>query len=375
MSRQPNTSPWLIYILLLAVGVLLVWRLWPTGTPELADDPNAKSRPVTPEAPPTGEEQSRIDTFNKTKVSVVNISSAQLLRDRFSLNVHQVPKGSGTGFIWDDKGRVVTNYHVVAGADKVLVTLDDQTTWNAYRISYDAAHDLAVLWTDIPDDKRVPIPLGESSKLQVGRSVLAIGNPFGLDHSLSSGIISALGREMKTEEGRLLRGLIQTDAAINPGNSGGPLLDRTGRLIGVNTAIISGSGGSHGIGFAIPADLVNVVVPRLISGVKESRPGLGIIEAPEQWTKQRGIPGVLILDVIPDGPAHKAKLRPTRRDENGRIVLGDVIVGIDKHKIRSVNELFTILADEYKVGQSVAVQVLRDSQIQAVTLTLSADLR
>jgi S1-C subfamily serine protease len=180
---------------------------------------------------------------------------------------------------------------------------------------------------------------------------------------------------MKTDDDGVVRGLIQTDAAINPGNSGGPLLDSSGRLIGVNTAIISPSGASAGIGFAIPADTVNRVVPRLISGSKEPRPSLGIVEAPDQWTKQRGISGVLIIDVLPDGPADKANLHPTRRDETGRILWGDVIVGVDEHKIRSANELYTVLADDYKVGQEVTVHILRDGETQDVKMTLAADLR
>jgi S1-C subfamily serine protease len=291
------------------------------------------------------------------------------------MTLQVVPKGSGTGFIWDEQGRVVTNYHVVEGAKRVLVTLDDHTTANVTRIRSDPQYDLAVLWTDIAEAKRKPIDVGESSKLQVGQSVLAIGNPFGLDHSLSAGIISSLSRNMRNEDGRTLRGLIQTDAAINPGNSGGPLLDSSGRLIGVNTAIISPSGGSAGIGFAIPVDIVNRVVPRLIAGAKEARPSLGIVEAPDQWARARGIQGVMILDVIPDGPADKAGLRPTRRDEDGRIVWGDFIVGIDAHKIRASNELFAILADDYAVGQEVTIRIRRDGKTQDVPLALGADLR
>ena len=375
--HSPWTGPVLTaYLLLLILSVVLLWRLWPFGTSvDVRDDPAATPRPVAAAGPATAEEQNRIDIFNRTKASVVNITSAQLVRSRFNLNVQQVPKGSGTGFVWDDKGRVVTNYHVVAGANQIRVTLDDHSTWKVYRVAYDKANDVAVLWSDIPESKRAPIELGESSKLLVGKSVLAIGNPFGLDHSLSQGIISALGREMKSEEGHVLRGLIQTDAAINPGNSGGPLLDSSGRLIGVNTAILSTSGGSHGVGFAIPVDTVNRVVPRLISGTRDVRPGLGIVEAPEQWTKARGIQGVLIVDVLPDGPADKADLRPTQRDDNGRVILGDVIVGIDEHKIRSVNEMFQILSEHYKVGQEVTVHILREGQPKAVKMTLSADLR
>jgi S1-C subfamily serine protease len=342
MQRNSNgISPWiapafLVYAVLLGAGLVVIWRFWPSG-PQIDNDPTAKAR---------------------------------------TMNIQQVPRGTGTGFIWDEKGRVVTNYHVVKGADRILVTLDDHTIAHVAQVRYDEARDLAVLWTDIPEAKRKPIPLGESGKLQVGQSVLAIGNPFGLDQSLSAGIISALGRNMKTDDDGVVRGLIQTDAAINPGNSGGPLLDSSGRLIGVNTAIISPSGASAGIGFAIPADTVNRVVPRLISGSKEARPSLGIVEAPDQWTKQRGITGVLIIDVLPDGPADKANLRPTSRDgETGRILWGDVIVGIDEHKFRSANELYTVLADDYKVGQEVTVHILRDGETQDVKMTLAADLR
>jgi S1-C subfamily serine protease len=380
MQRAPTTSargigPFLIlYTLLLFAGFLLMWRLWPPEA-QLGNDPSAQPRRVAEPGPATSEEKSRIEVFSKAKVSVVNISSNLLVRDRLTLNIQQVPRGTGTGFIWDDKGRVVTNYHVVKGADRVVVTLDDHSVAHAAQIRYDEAHDLAVLWTDMPPAKSRPIPLGESSKLQVGQGVLAIGNPFGLDHSLSAGIVSALSRDIKSEDGSIVHGLIQTDAAINPGNSGGPLLDSSGRLIGVNTAILSPSGASAGIGFAIPVDVVNRAVPHLISGAKEPRPSLGILEAPDQWAQQRGITGVVIQDLLPDGPADKAHLRPTRRDENGKIIWGDVIVGIDDHKVRSAKEMFTVLTDYFKVGQEVTVHVLRDGAMKEVPLTLSADAR
>jgi S1-C subfamily serine protease len=381
MARSSNDfspqygSAWLVFTALLATGLVLAWRLWPTPAP--GNDPAATSRPIAPAGPPTSEEQKRIEIFSKAKFSVVNITSAQLRRDNFTLNVQEVPKGTGTGFIWDEKGHVVTNYHVVEGADHVFVRLDDQTISRVApaQVRYDAANDLAVLLTDIPESKRKPIPLGESSKLQVGQTVLAIGNPFGLDHSLTSGIVSALGRDIRSEGGRVVRGLIQTDAPINPGNSGGPLLDSSGRLIGVTTAIISPSGGSSGVGFAIPVDLVNRVIPRLLKGAKESRPGVGIVEAPDQWAQQRGIDGVLIINVIPGSPAEKAQLHPTFRDEDGRLHLGDIIVGIDDHRIHSANELYSLLADHYKVGQEIAVHVQRDGEEQTAKLTLSADAR
>ena len=381
MARASNERiPWFgsalaLYIALLFLGFVLLWRYWPTSQPDVGADPTATPRPVAPAGPATSEETTRIDVFKKAKASVVNIASAGLRRDLATMTLQVVPKGSGTGFIWDEKGRVVTNHHVVEGAKRVLITLDDHSTANVTQIRSDPQHDIAVLWTDIPEGKRKPIALGESAKLQVGQGVLAIGNPFGLDHSLSAGIISSLSRSISNDDGRVMRGLIQTDAAINPGNSGGPLLDSSGRLIGINTAIVSPSGASAGIGFAIPADIVNRVVPRLISGTKEPRPGLGIVEAPDQWARQRGIVGVLVLDVIPDGPADKADLRPTRRNEDGRILLGDIIVGIDDHTIRSTKELFGVLADDYAVGQEATLHIRRDGENQEVKVNLAADLR
>jgi S1-C subfamily serine protease len=362
-----------VYAVLLLFSFFLIWRMWPS-TPETGHDPTARPRPVAQAAELTSEEKSRIEVFRAAKASVVNVASAQYVRNRFTLDLRQVPKGVGTGFIWDEKGRVVTNYHVVKDASKVVVTLDDHSVANVSQVLYDEAHDLAVLFTDIPESKRKPIPIGESAKLQVGQGVLAIGNPFGLDHSLSAGIISALSRDLKNEDGTSYRGLIQTTAPINPGNSGGPLLDNGGRLVGVNAAIISPSGAFAGIGFAIPVDLVNRVVPRLISGQKEPTASLGIVEVPDQWTRQRDISGVPIADVLPDGPAAKAKLRPTRYS-GGRVVLGDVIVGIDDHKVYTANELYTILADDYKVGQQATLHILRDGETEDITVTLGADLQ
>ncbi|HZZ77779.1 MAG TPA: trypsin-like peptidase domain-containing protein [Gemmataceae bacterium] len=377
--RSVANSSWVapilvVYALLLVAGFVLIYHYWPAQV-QTGSDPTAKPRPIAQATTVTSEEKNRIEVFSKAKASVVNISSNLLVRDRLTLNVQQVPQGTGTGFIWDEKGRVVTNYHVVKGADRVIVTLDDHTVAHAVQIRYDEAHDLAVLWTDIPAGKSQPIPLGDASKLQVGQSVLAIGNPFGLDHSLSSGIISALSRSVKSEDGPAVHGLIQTDAAINPGNSGGPLLDSSGRLIGVNCAIISPSGASAGIGFAIPVDVVNRIVPHLISGAKDLRPGLGIVEAPDQWAKRLGVKGVIIQDVLPDSPAAAAKLRPTRRDEDGNITWGDRIVGIDEHKIDNAKQLYSVLTDDYKIGQEVTVHIKRDDEDKDVKVTLSADSR
>ena len=235
----------------------------------------------------------------------------------------------------------------------------------------DPARDLAVLWIDAPASKLRPIPIGTSHDLRVGQKVFAIGNPFGLDQSLTVGVISALGREIEAPNGQRIREVIQTDAAINPGNSGGPLLDSAGRLIGVNTAILSTSGAWSGIGFAIPVDEVNRVVPELIRHGRVVRPAFGITVAPDQLVRELNVKGVLIMDVLPGSAAEKAGLQPTRRDEFGRIALGDFITAVDRHPITSVKDLHTVL-EKYKVGDTVTVTILRDGQQQRVPVTLEA---
>ncbi len=303
------------------------------------------------------------------------VTSLSVRRDRFSLNVQEIPRGTGSGFVWDEKGRIITNYHVIKGAGAIHVTLADHSTWKVYQAKYDAAKDLAVLWTNAPKERLRPLPVGESAKLQVGQKAFAIGNPFGLDQTLTTGVISALNREIDTEAGQVVKGMIQTDAAINPGNSGGPLLDSAGRLIGVNTAIISPTGSYAGIGFAIPVDEVNRVVPRLIRQEKAPRPSLGITEAPEQWRRQLGVEGVLILDVVPDGPADKAGLRPTRRDEAGRIHWGDVITAVDDHPVTSAKQFYSLLEENYEAGQEVTITYERDDRELKTKATLAADTK
>jgi S1-C subfamily serine protease len=231
--------------------------------------------------------------------------------------------------------------------------------------------DLAVLRIDAPAKRLRPIPLGTSKELQVGQSVFAIGNPFALDQTLTTGVISALGREIESVTRRPIQGVIQSDAAINPGNSGGPLLDSAGRLIGVNTAIYSPSGASAGIGFAIPVDTVNRIVPELIRSGRITRPGLGVQIAEEQLTAQLGVNGVLVVDVARAGPGAKAGIRPTRRDGSGRVTLGDVITAIDGKKVESPNDLFLLL-ENYKVGDTVTVTVLRDGKTAQAKVTLDA---
>ncbi len=230
-----------------------------------------------------------------------------------------MPEGTGSGFIWDEGGHIVTNYHVIKGADGAHVTLADHTTYRASLVGAAPDKDLAVLHIDAPKDKLVPIRIGNSTDLQVGQMAYAIGNPFGLDLTLTTGVISALGREIQSVTKRTIKNVIQTDAAINPGNSGGPLLDSAGRLIGVNTAIYSPSGSSAGIGFAIPVDEVNRVVPQLIKNGKVERPGLGVQVAHDQLARELGVQkGAVIVRAFRNSPAAKAGLRPTRRDSSGR---------------------------------------------------------
>src|SRR5258706_8169748 len=266
------------------------------------------------------DEQNNIAVFKAASVSTVNITTLETQRGFFSLNVTQVPKGTGTGFIWDDRGHIVTNFHVILGGSGAIVTLSDQTTWKAVLVGASPDRDLAVLRIDAPKEKLKPILIGTSKDLLVGQKVYAIGNPFGLDQTLTTGIISALNREIESVTQRPIRGVIQTDAAINPGNSGGPLLDSAGRLIGVNTAIFSPSGASAGIGFAIPVDEVNRIVPRLIRDGKFIRPELGIHAAHAEFQRALHLPkGVAIIGVQRDSPAEQAGAAPVHPAAGRRI--------------------------------------------------------
>jgi S1-C subfamily serine protease len=309
--------------------------------------------------------------FKQALPSVVHITAITVQRDFFSLNLYQIPEGTGSGFVWDTNGDIITNFHVIQNADAAQVTLADQSAWKARRVGVAPDKDLAVLRIDAPANRLRPIPVGLSKDLQVGQAVFAIGNPFGLDQSLTTGVISALGREIESVTRRPIQGVIQTDAAINPGNSGGPLLDSAGRLIGVNTAIYSPSGASAGIGFAIPVDTVNRIVPELIRYGKVIRPGLGIQIAEEQIAERLGVIGVLVVDVVNGGAAAKAGIRPTRRESSGRVSLGDVITAVDGKKTESPNELFLAL-EKYRVGDTVSVTLLRDGKTVQTKITLEA---
>jgi len=351
----------------LGLVVVLLWKLWAHGASPVV--PRAAPRPVAPRTDLSADEKATIALFRRASPSVVHITTLAVARDIFTLNLLQIPEGTGSGFIWDESGNIVTNFHVIQDASAAQVTLADHSTWKARRVGVAPDKDLAVLRIDAPASRLRPIPVGSSQDLQVGQKVLAIGNPFGLDQTLTTGVISALGREIESVTRRPIQGVIQTDAAINPGNSGGPLLDSAGRLIGVNTAIFSPSGASAGIGFAIPVDTVNRVVPELIRYGKVIRPGLGIQVAEDQLAQGLGLSGVLVVEVVPGSVAAKAGIRPTRRDAFGRVSLGDVIVAIGGKKIESVNDLFLIL-EQHKVGDAVSIALVRDKRRQEVKVTL-----
>ena len=317
------------------------------------------------------EELATIEVFEKSRHSVVYITNTALRRDFWSLNTFEVPQGSGSGFIWNDQGHIVTNFHVIYKADSIQVVLDDQSTHEAKVIGVDPDHDLAVLQIHNPKKKFSPISVGNSANLRVGQRVLAIGNPFGLDHTLTTGVVSALGRTIKSLNERTIEGVIQTDAAINPGNSGGPLLDSAGRLIGVNTQIISPSGAFAGIGFAVPVNTVNRIVPQLIKFGKVIRPGLGVTLIPDSIVERWGIQGLVIARVEPGGPASRAGLKSAREIRGGRIQLGDIITKVNGKPVRILDDLARIL-DRHKVGDRVKVHIRRQGKELSVLIRLQA---
>ena len=321
----------------------------------------------------TNDESNNIEVFKSTSPSVVNITNERLVRSFYSLNPQQVPQGTGTGFIWDTEGHIVTNYHVVQQADRVLVTLQDGTTYDAQPVGLDPSRDLSVLKIDAPAELLTPIVPGDSDLLEVGRKVIAIGNPFGLDTTMTVGVVSALGREIDSVNRRKIRDVIQTDAAINPGNSGGPLLNSLGQLVGVNTAIYSPSGASSGIGFAIPVNTVKDVVPELIQFGRVQTPILGItrVPQPDYYRRLWGIEGVIVLDTVEGSDPDRLGMRGLSRANRGRIVLGDVIVEIDGEAVRNEDDLATII-EQRQPGDTVLVRTVRDNRLHEYEVELLA---
>jgi S1-C subfamily serine protease len=369
-ARKPPRSfliPFLTVLVLLLAALVVrdYWSRWFDNTDY------GNPRPVTARGDLAEDEKATIDIYKQSQPSVVHITTLKVQRDSLNLNAQQVPEGTGSGFVWDEGGHIVTNYHVIQNADAAQVTLADRSSYRANLVGAYPDKDLAVLRINAPKDKLHPILIGRSDNLQVGQKTFAIGNPFGLDQTLTTGIVSAIGREIESVTRRPIKNVIQTDAAINPGNSGGPLLDSAGLLIGVNTAIFSPSGSSAGIGFAIPVDEVNRVVPELIAHGKVTQPGMGVQLVPDQIAQQNHIEGAVIMSVQPDSAASQAGLRGLRQDDQGRTRLGDVIVSIDGKPVKKVNDVYTILS-EHKVGDVVTVGVQRNGQTEEVKVTLGS---
>lgn len=356
--KTPHTR---LFLACLAFSASMILSSFGTGG-TVAAEPRA----VTPRGPLTTEESHDVRLFADAAPSVAYIFTARLAEGALPSAENLMPAGQGSGFVWDAQGHVVTNNHVVEGADAVAVKLDQGDPIPARVIGRTPDYDLAVLkLNELPRNLR-PIPLGRSADLRIGQRVFAIGNPFGLDRTLTTGIVSATGRRLPTSRGREIPGVIQTDAAINPGNSGGPLLDSAGRLIGVNTAILSGSGASAGVGFAVPADVVNKIVPQLIDKGRVPTPGIGILAVPDSVAVRSNISGVVIADVARGSPAEKAGLRGI---DQRRRTLGDIIVGINGKKVETFHDLAQALF-EMGVGARAKLQVMRDGAAREVELTV-----
>ena len=349
----------LLQTLVLLLLVIVLVRNWWEGASQ--PPPLPPPSRVMPSGNLADDEKSTIQLFRQSSRSMAYVTTSALGRDSFSLNVLEIPRGTGSGFVWDHDGHIVTNFHVVEEGNRWKVTLADQSTWDAEIVGVAPDRDLAVLKIKAPRNRLEPLLVGASQNLEVGQKVFAIGNPFGLDQTLTTGVISGLGREIRARTGRVIQEVIQTDAAINPGNSGGPLLNSSGELIGVNTAIYSPSGASAGIGFAIPVDAVKRVVPQLIATGRVTRPGLGVSVAAENFTQRLEIEGVLVVQTIKGGPAEKAGLRPTTRTEQGDFELGDVIQEVNGKKVSSSDELFARL-EQFDVGDTVKLSILRGAR-------------
>ncbi len=331
----------------------------------------SNKRNIDPTTRITSQEEATIQIFEESAPSVVFITTSSLRQDYWTRNITEIPTGSGSGFIWDKDGHIVTNFHVIRNASKAIVTLSDQSSYEADVIGSEDRKDIAVLKIKAPPEKLRPIKVGTSANLKVGQSAYAIGNPFGLDQTLTVGVISALGREIKSLTGLPIRDVIQTDAAINPGNSGGPLLDSSGRLIGVNTAIYSPSGAYAGIGFSVPVDVVNWVVPDIISYGEVRRPVIGVELASDQNRERTGQKGAMIMNVTPNAAAYEAGLKGVTRDAFGRVENGDVITRVGNVKIETNFDLILAL-EKYQPGDEIEITYLRNGKTNKTKVILGS---
>ena len=346
------------------------------NTPAIAQDVVAP--PQLPTQEQTGNDKLRekeqivVNLFKTASKSTVHINTKGLRRSMWTLQVREVPQGSGSGFIWSQDGIVVTNYHVIEKATSAKIVLNDGREFDAKLVGISPNHDLAVLKFDAQGEELPVLPLGSSENLNVGQDVFAIGNPFGLDQTLTTGIISALNREIKSRSGVPIDGVIQTDAAINPGNSGGPLINSRGKLIGINTMIVSTSGSSAGIGFAVPVDTIKRVVPEIVETGKYEPARIMIKSDPRVnhvIARRSGIKGIVIAVVKPNSSAEKAGLQGLKRYNNGEVKIGDVIVSIDGHPTPNLGEYMQAL-DKHKAGDIVTLEVQRGIEVVDIEIEL-----
>ena len=388
--RRPEPF-WYKFLPFLMIGTLgfMIARWTGDGWRRPLREGQGMPEPIEPRGDLAEDEKATISIFSQNSISVAFITTTKVQMNFFEQNT--TSQGTGSGFVWDKEGHVVTNYHVIADSDFATVTLADNSVWEAKVVGREPSKDLAVLKIETTSDVLRPILQGTSNDLQVGQKVFAIGNPFGLDYTLTTGVISALDRQISTEEGqpnrktrRTIDGVIQTDAAINPGNSGGPLLDSSGRLIGVNTAIFSPSGAYAGVGFAIPVDTVKRIVPQLIKFGRLVRPGIGIVPFLDQTLRAVEPKGVLVRSVYPNSAADKAGLEPTQFRELRRgfnrqvfVVYGDLIVGADEQRITTLDDWYSFLESK-KPGDEVNLSIVRgldtrNAQQLEVRVTLEVD--
>jgi len=318
-------------------------------------------------------ENKSIEIYKRAVPSTVNVSNIKLSRNFFYGEV-EVPQGAGSGWVWDSEGHIITNFHVVQGGSRFVITFfNDSKQYTAKIIGTAPEKDIAVLKLEQKPPKLTPIQVGSSKELQVGQFSFAIGSPFGLDYTLTSGVVSALGRKIDGIGGVKINDMIQTDAAINMGNSGGPLLDSSGKLIGMNTVIFSTSGSSAGLGFAVPADTIKMIVPQLIKHGKVIRPGLGIGIAPESW-KMRILgyeKGLVISFVDEKGSAAKSGLRGLTQDRAGRIYLGDIILSVDGVDVNNLDDIYQVL-EKHRIGDSIEVKFKREGKTKTTKVKLQA---
>ena len=359
-----------LHLYALLVIVLIISLLVPSlqtwfGSGVKVDQADVSVPPiVTPRGELADFEKTTIELFRNTSPSVVYINTRQRVANRFSRQIFEVEAGTGSGAVWDEAGHIVTNFHVIQGASSAQVVFSDQSAYDAILVGVAPEHDLAVLRVQPGPELLHPLLIGRSEDLQVGQSVFAIGNPFGLDQTLTTGVVSAKSRRIETPTGRSIEGAIQIDAAINPGNSGGPLLDSAGRLIGVNTAIFSPSGASAGVGFAIPVDTVKRVVPQIIASGKYEPPRLGVSASDEisrAIAIRTGVEGIAIIDISPDSVAEQAGLRKATLDAGGSLVLGDIIQSVGGFEVATLEELGDAL-DEFDAGDTVKLTIVREGK-------------